>query len=264
MHEYTMNEYSIEAGLHAASEWVITFPTKNFYVDTRQVGSTSKWYPSTTDAGCNGWNPGEPFPAWEPNTIPVNQNSPPKANGWQQCTYVKESVTNAPLPPFTSVWNGKACEGFDIQIWDREENAGGGTNGKPPIVSPAPPGGGGFTPWEICYETNILRFGNDGVFNPVFGTSSALLLEVDTGAVLYDNNTKELPRMSGWAKIWWGEDHVDDQGLVGLPVTGFWAEQFTNGFLGTPEASVLANYGGLFQHKGSVRRIAPSYAVSSD
>ncbi len=33
MHEYTMNEYNIQPGLNAASEWVITFPTKHYYVD---------------------------------------------------------------------------------------------------------------------------------------------------------------------------------------------------------------------------------------
>ena len=32
------------------------------------------------------------------------------------------------------------------------------------------------------------------------------------------------------------------------------AVKYANGFLGTPEASVLANYGGLFDHKGNVRR----------
>jgi hypothetical protein len=116
-------------------------------------------------------------------------------------------------------------------------------------------------PNEICYEVNVLRFGNDGVFNPVFGTTSDLLKTVDTGSVTFDNGTQSKPRVSGWAKIDWSidEDHIDSRGLVGLPVTGFWAEQFENGFLGTPAASVLANYGGLFDHKGSVRRIsAPS------
>jgi hypothetical protein len=45
------------------------------------------------------------------------------------------------------------------------------------------------------------------------------------------------------------ELHVDDVGLRGLPVTGFAAETYTNGFV---MQGVLANYGGLFDHKGSV------------
>jgi hypothetical protein len=97
------------------------------------------------------------------------------------------------------------------------------------------------------------------VFNSVFGTTSDLLKTVDTGSVVFDNGTQSKPRVAGWAKIDWSidPDHVDSLGVIGLPVTGFWAEQFENGFLGTPAASVLANYGGLFDHKGSVRRGVP-------
>jgi len=96
----------------------------------------------------------------------------------------------------------------------------------------------------------------------------SLLKTVDTGAVPYDNGTQFKPIVNGWARVDWNptgsavlcesgdcyddatlEIYTDDWfGLLGMPVTGFWAEQFENGFLGTPGASVLANYGGLFQH----------------
>ena len=48
MHEYTMNEYNIQPGLNAASEWVMTFPTKHWYVDeaTLDDGGTY-WIPDT-------------------------------------------------------------------------------------------------------------------------------------------------------------------------------------------------------------------------
>jgi hypothetical protein len=39
-------------------------------------------------------------------------------------------------------------------------------------------------------------------------------------------------------------------GLYGLPVTGFAVQRFVNGFLGDG-ADVLANYGGIFQHKAT-------------
>ena len=39
--------------------------------------------------------------------------------------------------------------------------------------------------------------------------------------------------------------------MIGLPTTGFAAEEYENGTL--EGGSVLANYGGLFGHKGSVR-----------
>ena len=262
MHEYTMNEYNIEAALNAASEWVITFPTKNWYVDPINLVFATGWEPDQNDPGCGGWIPGEPFPSRDGPNPSDNTAGPGGQLGWELCTYV-EFVIEGAYPPFTSVFDGEACEPFAMSVWDREENADDGPNNPvPPIVSPPPPGGGTPTaPNEICYEVNIMRFGNDGVFVPVFGTTSDLLKTVDTGSIPYDNGTKSKPRQNGWARIDWGADpdHVDYNGLVGLPVTGFWAEQFTNGFLGTPEASVLANYGGLFEHKGNVRRIAPRY-----
>lgn len=259
MHQYTMNEYTIETGINAASEWVMTFPTKNWYVDEATInpdGSDTMWIPDVDDEiGCNGWDPGEDFAEWS--------GTGDKPEGWEQCNYIEIDVPDAPISPFTSVFDGEACEGFGIEIWDREENAGEGANNPhPPIVSPPPPGGSTpEAPNEICYEVNVLRFGNDGVFVPVFDTSSALLKEVDTGGVPYDNGTESKAKVSGWARIDWSTDpyHIDWEGLVGLPVTGFWAMQITNGFLGTPEASVLANYGGLFSHKGNVKRITPPY-----
>jgi hypothetical protein len=55
-----------------------------------------------------------------------------------------------------------------------------------------------------------------------------------------DENTRLLPELRG------------DGALVGLPVTGFAAYEFENGFL--EGGSVKANYGGLFKHKGLVQR----------
>lgn len=266
MHEFTMNEYNIEAGLNAASEWVITFPTKNFYVDRATIGEVFEdiWVPNQNDPDCDFWSPGDDFPT---RSGPDPEEDDGFGGSFDLCSFVLAEdvdLTEA-RPPFTTLFDGEACEKFGIEIWDREENSFENSNNKiPPIVSPAPPGGGGSssTP-EICYEVNVLRFGNDDVFNPVFGTTSALLKTVDTGSVVFDNGTKSKPRVAGWAKIDWdvsskkAERHVDFAGLVGLPVTGFWAEQFENGFLGTPAASVLANYGGLFDHKGSVRSQEP-------
>ena len=261
MHETTMNEYNIEAGLNAASEWIITFPTKSFYTDAALISEVIEdvWVPNQNDPDCDFWSPGEPFPFRDG---PDPEADDGFSGSFDLCSYVEVTVDNtAALPPFTSLFDGEACETFGIEIWDREENSFESSNNKiPPIVSPPPPGGSTEeVPNEICYEVNVLRFGNDGVFNSVFGTTSDLLKTVDTGSVVFDNGTQSKPRVAGWAKIDWSidPDHVDSLGVIGLPVTGFWAEQFENGFLGTPAASVLANYGGLFDHKGSVRRGVP-------
>jgi len=45
---------------------------------------------------------------------------------------------------------------------------------------------------------------------------------------------------------------------MGLPVTGFAVQRFANGFLGDG-ANVLANYGGIFQHKGTRMTSAQYY-----
>jgi hypothetical protein len=254
MHEHIMNEYNIEAALNAGSEWIVTFPTKQHYVD-ESVLVSNEWIPDGVgDPGCGGWIPGEPFPPRDgpfagdsQNQTDDNSNGvPDDQEDWVLCTYI-EVATVAGRQPFTSVWDGEACEFFDLEIWDREENAGPDTPGDdvPPIVSPPPPPGTTpeDAPFELCFEVNVLRFGDVSVF----GTESDLLYTISGAAE------------NGWARIDWGADpeHRDFAGLVGLPVDGFWAVQFENGFLGTPEASVLANYGGLFDHRANVRRTFP-------
>jgi hypothetical protein len=127
---------------------------------------------------------------------------------------------------------------------------------RPPVVSPSIPGACNpdlqvcdTTVFELCYEVNVLRFGDESIFGtPDLNGDGGLLKTIDTGL------TEEL---SGWARIDFSVDpeHVDYAGLVGLPVAGFAAFEFENGFL-TDDAggSVKANYGGLFSHKANVRR----------
>lgn len=252
MHEYTMNEFNQNADLNAASEWIVTFPTKNWYVDYQLLKELEDvWRPKISDPGCGGWIPGEPYPArsgaFPSSSIDkddLNSNGVPDVQeDWVLCTYQKVTIDNTEArAPFTELFDGEACELFGLENWDQEESpTTPGTVNKPPIVSPPPPGGTppGSTPFALCYEVNRMKFGG----NDIFGDSD-LLYTVDTGIE------------AGWARINWGADpdHEDDVGLIGLPVTGYWAVRFENGFIGTPEASVLANYGGLFEHRGNVRR----------
>ena len=67
--------------------------------------------------------------------------------------------------------------------------------------------------------------------------------------------------MDGWARlVFGGPSRVDQNGLLGLPVTGFAAQEYENNFL---EGGVKANYGGLFQHKGNVRQAGATVPTSS-
>ena len=122
MHDSLMNEYVTDPGLAAKTEWVLTFPTKRFYVETDPV-----------------------------------------------------------MAPFTTAWAvagddmyATACATVALTgLWDREERDEGDpgcedTNtcetDRPPIVSPPPPvilppPTPGVEPFQLCYETNVIRFG---------------------------------------------------------------------------------------------------------
>jgi hypothetical protein len=240
MHEYTMNEFNQNTNLAASSEWIVTFPTKNWYVDYQIVKTiVPTWIPKISDPGCGGWVPGEPFPSRDG----PNPSDGSDQEGWELCTYVKVQIDETEArPPFTEVFDGEACEFFSIEAWDQEESPTvEGTITRPPIVSPPPPGGTppSGTPNALCYEVNRLKVGGDDIFG-----DSDLLYSIDTGIA------------QGWARINWGadSDHEDDVGLIGLPVTGYWAVQYENSFVEGPNGMVLANYGGLFEHRGNVRR----------
>jgi hypothetical protein len=217
MHDAIMNEYNTEALLDANSEWVITFPTKRFYV-----------FESAT--------PG---------------------------------IDTAPRDPFTDEWGTgdsagsyDACEAVVLdRVWDREEQDAQGPGGGPipPVVSPSDPNDlPTATPFSLCYETNVIRFGAqpDGL--------AATEILGATNWVNIDN--EELGFENGWVRIDMRNTPVDliPQGgdgifdgvsprqslgnLGGLPVTGFWVERFVNNNVGD---GIKANYGGIFGHKGT-------------
>ncbi|NNJ65488.1 MAG: hypothetical protein HKP16_07970 [Xanthomonadales bacterium] len=260
MHDNMMNTYTVEEDLNAASEYVFTFPTKSFYVDPAIVGVSRVCEPDPNDQlGCEGWEPGDPFPnIINPDDLTVDcewDESDPLYIDFATCDIAEYLFDNV-RPPFTDPFDGQACEVANVEHWDREESPSTpGTPGDdPPIVSPPPPPGTtppGPAPFALCYEVNRLDVGG----GDIFGETDLL-------------STTDLGNESGWVRLNFSynvdlkdglgkfERRQDRNGMVGLPVTGFTAEQYENGFLAG--GSVLANYGGLFQHKASVRRIAPN------
>jgi hypothetical protein len=215
MHDQVMNEYTTEAVVGAGTEWVISFPTKHFYVDEVISGSE--------DA----------------------------------------------LAPFTTTWDGSgACEVVLLDtIWDREEASPEDPviEGEPvpPIVSPAPPNEvitpDPIIPFELCYEVSVIEFGAP----TGMGYTSIL------GSTNFHNIDNTLLGFEyGWARMQLDDYPYDENenglidddeaefsrdhlgGLEGLPVTGFAVQAFQNAFLGDG-ADVLANYGGIFGHKGT-------------
>jgi hypothetical protein len=272
MHENIMNEYALDEAIVAATEMVVTFPTKSFYVDELLVeglpGTDSHfWTPTVGAPNCNNWFPGDENPAEDYN--PGGSNYPdgdPNGNiqGWELCVFDITFFTGLAIRPFTELFqpDGKACELAGLTIWDRDERSfvGDVPDGeRPPVVSPSIPGVcdpeiqicEGPVPFVFCYETNVIRFGDRVIFDtPQLGTEAApasLLLTV-TGDAVYEN---------GWANMDFSIDpmHIDRAGLVGLPATGFAAYEFENDQFEADD--VRAFYGGLFGHKGNVRRTRP-------
>ena len=84
---------------------------------------------------------------------------------------------------------------------------------------------------------------------------------------IIERATPELIQIAeaGWARITMQDDDQvlasRTDSMVGLPITGFSAEQYTNGEL---EGGVLANYGGLFSHKGSVCAVGEGGSAPDD
>ena len=226
MHENIMNEYTTEDDLNAGTEWIVTFPTKNFYADEDRMVAVG-----LDEEVCTGTGDDE------------------------VCVVVARD-------PFTELYGAadssgdSECEIVELKTWDREEDTfvpdqPGGI--RPPVVSPSLPGGCNpelevceTTVFQLCNEVNVLRFGDRSVFGTPEIEEDSLLLSVSDE---FDN---------GWGRLTFADRYLvslDGTALVGLPVTGFAAYQFENEFLNGGD--VKANYGGLFRHKGTVRGTAP-------
>jgi hypothetical protein len=268
MHEFVMNEYTTaDIPAEAATEWVVTFPTKNFYADPLRIGlgTDSEWIPTTDSEGegiasCNDWEEGFTYPTTKSlnSDIPIDGPGPWPGNpGWENCYYEEDEFyvsADLAVAPFTELYGAEDCELVSLVTWDRDERTflEEREGVRPPVVSPAPPIV--CNPsiefcldviFELCNEVNVLRFGE----RSIFGT----LADVDGDSLLLTVNDEFT---DGWGHINFGfdKDHQDSLGLVGLPVTGFAAYQFENGFVEGDDGTVKAFYGGLYDHKANVRQ----------
>ena len=249
MHDTLMNEYTTEKGVSGETEWVVTFPTKRFYV-----------WDVTNDDGY--------------------------------------------LPPFTTAWEelpeadlATACETVELRtMWDREERTepdptcedlGNCPGSEDPVVSPPRPGqppevDPARIPFELCYETNVIRFGaatekDDDVTIDILPDATEILGTPKPKYLNFDN--AKLGFQYGWARIDMDDyletiiltdpddDDViigyeyeersryplgEDDPLNGLPFIGFSVTRFSNGFIPVEDGQdVFSSYGGLFKHKSS-------------
>jgi hypothetical protein len=237
-HDAVMNEFTTEADIGANTEWVVTFPTKNFYVHEARTGHDFPIRPFVT--------------VWEDLEETASDN-------WGACEPVM----------LDSAWDRN-----EKPIVDPLSKPG---EPIPPVVSPSVPGGfdpEGGLPFVLCYETNIIRFGayagSDA--DPVVPYSGPTEILASNNVINFDSSSLG---DSGWARINLHEFREDDNGsgnpgfpdgvingddtlqnrealgnLTGLPVIGFSVQRFQNKFVGE-DSGLRANYGGIFSHRGT-------------
>jgi len=130
-HTNVINEWTRRTnpaqGWTTATDWVITFPTKNFYVDNQ---------------------PGNEFAGR--NTGRGNAVTAPGLTSSTLAPFTQAFADSAATP---AIVRGKSCDSISFQVYNREEvrATGGGFS----------PGG---TP-QLCYEANVLTFGGSNILN---------------------------------------------------------------------------------------------------
>jgi hypothetical protein len=134
-HTNVINEWSRRsnpaAGWVTATDWVLTFPTKNFFVDN---DPGNRYAGRNTGRGNATASPGPAFPD------PFTQ------------MFVDTSVNPA-------VRRGSSCDAISLTLRDREERSSAGL-GFSPGASP-----------QLCYEANVLTFNQGLILNSPLAAS---------------------------------------------------------------------------------------------
>lgn len=221
MHNEIYNEYSTLNGV-STSEWVVTFPTKRLHIT---------------------------------------------------------QATAAGRLPFRSTYDitrgfglAGACEPIAINFWDREERTP--TSGPGGVDFSPRPAGVTVGP-QLCYEAQVITFNQTGIGDYLTGGNRS-----DLFGSYYARNIATGTFAEGWARIRLGDQSAtsstqnflpldvpstpasnpglgrNQNALVGLPVTGFWAANFQ----GSGAPGVLANYSLVHRHRAD--RLAAGVNVS--
>ena len=164
MRNGVINDYNVATS--SQTDWVLTFPTKNFAVDLAYAVSAN-------------------FAAVQMphNSLPLAPFDVASVNGER----------------FSGVQNGKSCFDVTLDLWDREEYKEEDNYNN--SFSPAEPGSPGD---RMCYEANILSFGDSDLFGSELRKSISAL-----------------PGDYGWANVGFGG--------ASLPVIGMRVEQRNKG-----------------------------------
>jgi hypothetical protein len=229
------NEFSNEAALGAHSDWVVTAPTKRFYVDPVRVGVVAL---------------------------------PPFQRAFEQ-GYTGGRITNASTGAVIEEWGSSfpyACDTVGATVFSRSGSAypvgrldsGGVQGGSSPILSSQ-----ALTP---CLETSVLTFAAADTRpggEPISVLGSALTDASDPGdhvsksvdevnAIPFETGNLHLDLLHDLVGTTTAQHRLtaatNGDVLLGLPLVGFVAEDFINGDV---SPGVLANYSGAYPHRAA-------------
>lgn len=188
------NDVMTNADLSGETDWVVTFPTRRYYVNVD--------------------------PALTPFTDPYVGVS--VAADEDEGT---AAIVGAP---------NSSCEDVVIDPYDREEANPAPVPGSGPIFSPPPPTGDSDTTLpKLCYETNTIAVNGVSALNATVSTADLTAAAISlTGAYAegwqgISFNTAANPHAMPVATID-GADATAGETIDGLPVMGFAAFEYTN------------------------------------
>ncbi|ORE89646.1 hypothetical protein ATO7_07185 [Oceanococcus atlanticus] len=267
--QFIVNEWADNSAAGVTTDWIVTQPTKQYYVDgvDLDLGITTNESIQTalaperlealvdwrTSSAANSLNDTPTLAAFDPANAALYN----AADGFAAANEVFEAGQELPLPPYESAWAGtptaSACHTITFQPYDRAEQ----TATAPPagvIISPQLPEATVFD--ELCHEMTIVTFNGKSAFTSAAALNAANRVDVDTtgipgnpanGWMLMDLSTGN-PNTSLNATPGTATGLPTGAGnLMGLPVIGFNLKVRSLG-----NASASSNYASTLDH-GYVR-----------
>ncbi|MGR9106205.1 MAG: hypothetical protein ACU843_04660 [Gammaproteobacteria bacterium] len=189
-----INEWSNESALGVTTDWVVTFPTKGFFVDQTTDSSLRQFALVPGDRDEAIYNP----PA---NLVPY----PPFSEAFHQETTGDRSTA-------------QSCNNVRFARYDRAENTLGETGEVIPSPAPVLPTD------QLCYEANVVTFSATsalGTANPRMIDVSALPGDAGWVSLVLDEDPFADPLSALGAPFTTG----GIEGWSGLPTIGFMVKQ---------------------------------------